>query len=168
MGSIHNDLASWASKAASKGHHTIEITVGCAFKAADTIVELSTRIGELEETIRKMGGSPSVSGLSQEAEQDVLDELNWTSEYPDNPDRLPEELREYYIRGPYYDGWSPSQWLREVAGTIRDGRRELDLGNSTILCLERPRVSLHERTGDDGAADDYWTVTFTGGPLKRD
>lgn len=48
MSSVHNDLHSWAAKARKNGNTTIEIDLATADAAADLIVELSTKIGEME------------------------------------------------------------------------------------------------------------------------
>lgn len=52
MGSIHNDLHTWAYKARRRGLATIEISVETADRACEKIVELSNRVMDLEHALR--------------------------------------------------------------------------------------------------------------------
>ena len=47
MSSIHNDLATWAGRAAARGNDTIVITTDIAIKASEAIVTAATEIEAL-------------------------------------------------------------------------------------------------------------------------
>ncbi len=49
MGSIHNDLHSWAASARVRGHKTIEISIEVAEKASEIIVSQANEIADLRE-----------------------------------------------------------------------------------------------------------------------
>jgi hypothetical protein len=64
VGSVHNDLFSWASKAASRGHSTIEVNVDTAIAAADEITSLSQEVAELRAKLMGLADSHEVCGMS--------------------------------------------------------------------------------------------------------
>ena len=53
MGSVHNDLHSWAAKARGQHLDTIEIDLDTADRAAQKIVDLSNQVSELEHQARR-------------------------------------------------------------------------------------------------------------------
>jgi hypothetical protein len=53
MGSVHNDLHSWAAKARGQDLDTIEIDLETADRAAQKIVDLSNQVSELEHQARR-------------------------------------------------------------------------------------------------------------------
>ncbi|QIG77419.1 hypothetical protein EVB64_093 [Rhizobium phage RHph_TM61] len=94
MGSLHNDLASWASKSNAQGQDRIEITNETALKIADQIVEMATRIEELEYHVRNPR-HPAYKDLT-----DYQYGLNpWRRFRPYKPDQIRIERGEDYRAG---------------------------------------------------------------------
>ena len=58
MGSVHNDLHTWAGKARRRGLDTIEIDLDTADRAAQQIVDLSNRVMDLEHQARRDEARP--------------------------------------------------------------------------------------------------------------
>lgn len=54
MGSIHNDLATWAARTRAMGWNTMSISVDIAEKVSETIVEQANRIADLENELREL------------------------------------------------------------------------------------------------------------------
>lgn len=65
MGSIHNDLHSWAASARVRGHKTIEISTEVAEKASEIIVSQANEIDDLRAAINValVGGNHIASFL---------------------------------------------------------------------------------------------------------